>query len=298
MGDTNENMDAGVAAVSPRSLTLDTLRRFRRNKMAVAGAAVILLLGFLAIFAPIVAPHDPLKTHIYESMQPPDSQYIMGTDSTGRDVFSRTLYGARISLTVGTIGILISLIIGLTLGALSGYYGGWIDTLIMRFTDIVLAFPAALLAIAVAAVFQRRTIFTLFLILGLIGWAGIARIVRAKVISLKDTEFVDAARALGGGDLRIVFRHILPNSFAPIMVAGTIGIAGNILTEAWLGFLGLGLDVSIPSWGTMIHDALGQTDRYWLYLFPGLAIMLAVLGFNLLGDGLRDVLDPRLKGTT
>ena len=281
-----------------RSLAADTFSRFRRNKLAVVGAIVITFLVFIAIFAPLLTDHNPRKTHIRESMERPSSRHIMGTDETGRDVFSRTIYGARISLSVGIGGILLALIIGLTLGALSGYYGGWIDTLIMRFTDIVLAFPAALLAIAVAAVFERRSIFTLFLILGFIGWASIARIVRAKVISLKSSEFADAARALGARDFRIIFRHILPNSFAAIMVAATIGIAGNILTEAWLSFLGLGLDPSVPSWGTMIHDALGQTDRYWLYLFPGLAIMIAVLGFNLLGDGLRDVLDPRLKGTS
>ena len=281
-----------------RSLAADTFHRFLRNKMAVVGAITIILLIFVAIFAPLLTSYDPRKTHIRESMEGPSAKHIMGTDETGRDIYSRTLHGARISLSVGFVGILIALIIGLTLGALSGYYGGWIDSLIMRFTDIVLAFPAALLAIAVAAVFERRSIFTLFLILGLIRWASIARIVRAKVISLKESEFSEAARALGGSDFRIIFRHILPNSFAPIMVAATIGIAGNILTEAWLSFLGLGLDASVPSWGTMIRDALGQTERYWLYVFPGFAIMIAVLGFNLLGDGLRDVLDPRLKGTS
>ena len=281
-----------------RSLAADTFFRFRRNKMAVIGAVIIILLSLIAIFAPLLTSYDPRKTRIRESMERPSAKHIMGTDETGRDIYSRTLHGARISLSIGFVGIIIALIIGLTLGALSGYYGGWIDSLIMRFTDIVLAFPAALLAIAVAAVFERRSIFTLFLILGLIRWASIARIVRAKVISLKESEFSEAARALGGSDFRIIFRHILPNSFAPIMIAATIGIAGNILTEAWLSFLGLGLDASVPSWGTMIRDALGQTDRYWLYIFPGFAIMIAVLGFNLLGDGLRDVLDPRLKGTS
>lgn len=284
--------------IKHRSLAADTFRRFLQNKMAVVGAVIIIFLTLIAIFAPLLTKYDPRKTDIWESMQKPSSKHIMGTDETGRDIYSRTIYGARISLSVGICGIILALIIGLTLGALSGYYGGWIDTLIMRFTDIVLAFPAALLAIAVAAVFERRSIYTLFLILGLIGWAGIARVVRAKVISLKETEFSEAARALGAGNLRIILIHILPNSFAPIMVSATIGIAGNILTEAWLSFLGLGLDASVPSWGTMIRDALGQIESYWLYVFPGLAIMIAVLGFNLLGDGLRDVLDPRLKGTS
>ncbi len=298
----------------------------------MVGAFIVAFLIFVAVFAPFLTHYDPRHSNAWNSLRVPSGRHmiptkedlkgvmppvlkgrdawstgmwdrqmrsigrhLMGTDGTGRDVFSRTLHGARISLSVGVGGILFALIIGLTLGSLSGYYGGWIDAVIMRFTDIVLAFPAALLAIAVAAIFQHRSIFTLFLILGIIRWASIARIVRSRVISIRDSEFSEAARALGGSDFRIIFRHILPNSFAPIMIAATIGIAGNILTEAWLSFLGLGLDVSVPSWGTMIQDGRTHLQSSWTYIFPGIAIMISVLGFNLLGDGLRDVLDPRLK---
>jgi len=214
----------------------------------------------------------------------------------GRDVLSRIMPGARISLLIGVAATAISVAIGLVLGSLSGYFGGWIDNLIMRFTDMVLAFPAPLFVIAAAAVFERRSTPVLFWILGLIGWPGIARIVRSRVIEIKGTEYADAARALGAGHARIIARHILPNSLAPIIVAASIGIAGNILTESWLSFLGLGLSPDTPSWGNMIHE--GQqvlSTMPWLCVFPGLAIILAVLGFNLLGDGLRDVLDPRLR---
>jgi len=265
--------------------------------MAVAGLIVTFVLVLVALLASVISPADPRETDLQEITLPPSREHILGTDDMGRDIASRIIHGSRISLSVGIVAQAISLVIGLTIGALAGYYGGWLDSLLMRFTDIIFAFPTALFAIAVSAVFEERTVVTLFLILGMIGWAGIARIVRGTVLSVKHREFAEAARALGGGDARIILRHILPNSLAPVIVASSIGIAGNILTEAWLSFLGLGLEAGVPSWGNMIRD--GQqfiTTKPWICFFPGLAIIITVLGFNLLGDGLRDILDPRLRG--
>ena len=265
--------------------------------MAVAGLTVTVLLVLVALLAPVISPGDPKETNLQAITLPPSRNHLLGTDDLGRDIASRIIHGSRISLNVGIVAQAISLAIGLTIGAIAGYYGGWLDNLLMRFTDIIFAFPTALFAIAVSAVFEKRTVVTLFLILGLIGWAGIARIVRATVLSVKEQEFAEAARALGGRDGRIILRHILPNSLAPVIVAASIGVAGNILTEAWLSFLGLGLEASVPSWGNMIRD--GQqfiTIKPWICFFPGLAIIVTVLAFNLLGDGLRDILDPRLRG--
>jgi len=274
-------------------------RRYRRSKLALAGSVLV---GFLVLMA-LVAPHiwrfHPVTDYdLDRAMKAPTRTHPMGTDEQGRDVLARVLRGAGISLIVGVAATAISVAIALTLGSLSGYYGGWVDNVIMRFTDMVFAFPAPLFVIAVAAVFERRSIVILFWILGLIGWPGIARIVRGKVIEVKATEYTDAARALGAGNLRIIARHILPNALAPILVAASIGIAGNILTEAWLSFLGLGLPPEVASWGNMISEGRTVlTTRPWLCIFPGAAIIVAVLGFNLLGDGLRDALDPRLKDT-
>lgn len=290
--------------------------------MAVVGLIITAILVLVALLAPVISPADPKETDLQAITLPPSGEHILGTDDMGRDIASRIIYGSQISLSVGIVAQAISLAIGLTIGALAGYYGGWLDNLLMRFTDIIFAFPTALFAIAVSAVVDERMIVELlvtigligreaaskisitwlsvaklFLILGLIGWAGMARIVRGTVLSVKVREFAEAARAIGGRDTRIILRHILPNSLAPVIVASSIGIAGNILTEAWLSFLGLGLEASVPSWGNMIRD--GQqfiTTKPWICFFPGLAIIITVLGFNLLGDGLRDILDPRLRG--
>ncbi len=272
-------------------------RELRRSKMAVVGLIITAIPLLVALLAPVISPQDPKETDLEAITLPPSSEHILGTDDMGRDIASRIIYGSRISLSVGIVAQAVSLVIGVTIGALAGYYGRWLDNLLMRFTDIIFAFPTALFAIAVSAVFEKRSIVTLFLILGLIGWAGIARIVRGTVLSVKEREFAEAARAIGGKDARIILRHILPNSLAPVIVAASIGVAGNILTEAWLSFLGLGLEAGVPSWGNMIRD--GQqfiTTKPWICFFPGLAIIITVLGFNLLGDGLRDILDPRLRG--
>jgi len=274
-------------------------RRYRRSKLSLAGSVLVGLLILVAIFGPLIWRFHPIRDYdLGRAMKAPSRTHPMGTDEQGRDVLARVLHGAGISLQVGVAATAISVAIALTLGSLSGYYGGWVDNLIMRFTDMVFAFPAPLFVIAVAAVFEQRSIVILFWILGLIGWPGIARIVRGKVIEVKATEYADAARALGAGNLRIIARHILPNALAPIMIAASIGIAGNILTEAWLSFLGLGLPPEVPSWGNMISEGRTViTAKPWLCIFPGAAIIVAVLGFNLLGDGLRDTLDPRLKNT-
>jgi peptide/nickel transport system permease protein len=294
MNDPGNDADAVELPVARKP---SLFRQIRRSKMAVVGLASTCILVLMALLAPLISPFDPKETNLEEITLPPSGRHLLGTDDMGRDIASRIIHGSRISLSVGVVAQFVSLVIGLTIGALAGYYGGWIDSLLMRFTDIIFAFPTALFAIAVSAVFQKRTIITLFLILGLIGWAGVARIVRGAVLSVKHREFAEAARALGARDARIILRHILPNSLAPVIVAASIGIAGNILTEAWLSFLGLGLEASIPSWGNMIRD--GQqfiTTKPWICFFPGLAIVITVLAFNLLGDGLRDILDPRLRG--
>ena len=277
-------------------------KEIRKSKLAVTGLIVVLSLVLTAVFGPLIVRHDPYALDLDMVIQqpygpkPPSSDHILGTDDLGRDVLARIVYGARVSLQVGILAMVIATSIGVTLGLLAGYFGGWIDWVITWLTDTAFAFPAALLAIAVMAIVPNPDIFWIFVVLGLIGWAGIARVVRGKVISVKEEEFAQSARALGAGHMRIMLRHILPNCIAPIMVSATINIAGNILTEAWLSFLGLGAQPPTPSWGLMVTEGQAYlATHYWMCLFPGLAIALTVLGWNLLGDGLRDALDPRLK---
>lgn len=277
---------------------ISAVRRMFRSKNAVIGGVIVFLFIFSALFAPFMSAGDPYEINLDTKELAPSPTYLFGTDSLGRDVFARVLYGARISLKVGILAMSISLCIGVALGALAGYFGGLTDTLIMRVTDIFLALPAALLALAVMAIFEKPSVNKIFLVLGLIGWTTIARLVRAKVMELRNEEFVIAAVALGYGWSRTLVRHILPNAMAPIIVAVTIGIAGNILTEAWLSFLGLGAEPHIPSWGRMITEGqsyLATASKPWIYIFPGLALFVTVIGFNMLGDGLRDILDPTIK---
>lgn len=269
-----------------------------RSRSAVIGAAIVSVFVLAALCAPFVSPVDPYAIDLSQKELAPSANRIFGTDSLGRDVFSRVIHGARISLKVGIIAMGISLVIGLPLGALAGYFGGLPDTIIMRTTDVFLALPAALLALAVMAIFENPSVNKIFLVLGLIGWTTIARLVRARVLELKSEEYVLAAQALGYRWHRVLFRHIIPNALAPVIVAVTIGIAGNILTEAWLSFLGLGAEPHIPSWGRMITEGqsyLATASKPWIYAFPGIALFLTVIGFNLLGDGLRDILDPTVR---
>jgi ABC-type dipeptide/oligopeptide/nickel transport system permease subunit len=259
---------------------------------------VVGLFLFCALAAPLIAGHDPYEINLAVKELAPSLQHPMGTDSLGRDVFARVVYGTRISLKVGVIAISISLLIGVLLGALSGFWGGTLDMIVMRATDIFMALPAAILALAVMAVFDNPSINKIFFVLGFIGWTTIARLVRSRVMEIRSEEYILASTALGFSRMRTLFRHILPNSLAPIIVAATIGIAGNILTEAWLSFLGLGAQPHIPSWGRMITEGqsyLVTATKPWIYVFPGMALFLTVMGFNLLGDGLRDVLDPTIK---
>jgi peptide/nickel transport system permease protein len=269
-------------------------RRLSRNRMALAGGAIVMCMFALALLAPLVA-RDPGAIDIARRLQSPSWAFPLGTDDLGRDVLARIFYGARISLLVGFVAVGISTLIGILLGALAGYYGRWVDALIMRFVDIMLCFPSFFLILAVIA-FLEPSIWNIMIIIGLTSWMGVARLVRAEFLSLRERDFVLAARALGARDSRIIFRHILPNSMSPVLVSATLGVAGAILTESALSFLGIGVQPPTPSWGNMLitgKQTLGTA--WWLSAFPGLAILITVLGYNLLGEGIRDALDPRLK---
>lgn len=269
--------------------------RLWRDTRARIGLIVVAMLLLLAILAPLLARHDPIRVDLLRQLQPPSPEHWMGTDVQGRDVWARLVYGARISLAVGLISQSIALAIGLTLGLIAGYFGRWIDDLVMRLADVTLAFPTLLLLIAMVAALQP-SLMVVFVTVGIVGWAGMARLVRGQVLVVRQLEYVHAARALGTPDFRIIARHVLPNVIAPVVIATTLGMAGAIMAEAALSFLGLGVQPPTPSWGAMIADGrdLSQLrSSPWTSLFPGLAIGVTVLGFNLLGDALRDALDPR-----
>lgn len=264
----------------------------------MAGAAVIALLVVVGIIGPWITPYDPLAQDLSASLEPPSADHWFGTDSFGRDILSRVLYGARISLLVGVASQTIAFSLGVFLGVVSGYYGGRVDGLIMRFADVTLAFPTLLLLIAITAAFQP-SLGVVFVAIGVVGWAGLARLVRSQALVVRELDYVLAARALGMSDLRLLGRHVLPNCLAPAIIAVTLGMAGAILLEAALSFIGLGAQPPTPSWGSMISDGRDLLRAApWISVFPGLAIGLVVLGFNLFGDGLRDAMDPRLRGTT
>jgi len=269
-------------------------QRLLHNKMAMVGAGIVLVMFILAMAAPLLG-RDPGAIDIARRLQAPGWTCPLGTDDLGRDVFARILYGARISLLVGFVAVGIATVIGIMLGALSGYYGRWVDTLLMRFVDIMLCFPTFFLILAVIA-FLDPSIWNIMIIIGLTGWMGVARMVRAEFLSLRERDFVLAARAIGAGDARIIFRHILPNALSPVLVSATLGVAGAILTESALSFLGIGVQPPTPSWGNMLitgKQTLGTA--WWMSVFPGLAILITVLGYNLLGEGIRDALDPRIE---
>ncbi|MCK9390229.1 MAG: ABC transporter permease [Syntrophales bacterium] len=270
-------------------------KRFLRNKMAVAGGIIVLLLFVVSLLAPWLSPHDPLAIDLKKILAPPSVEHWCGTDQLGRDVLSRMIWGAGISLKVGFVATGIAVIIGALLGALAGYYGGWWDAIIMRFVDMMLCFPTFFLILAVIA-FLDPSIWNIMIIIGITGWMGITRLVRADFMSLKERDFVMAARVLGAGDARIIFRHILPNAMTSILVAASLGVAGAILTESALSFLGIGVQPPTPSWGNILTAGKDNIDiAWWLSLYPGLAILITVLGYNLLGEGIRDALDPRLR---
>ncbi len=269
-------------------------QRLRRNRMAMAGAAIVLAMFLLALLASMIG-RDPGAIDIAHRLQSPSFAFPLGTDDLGRDVLVRILYGARISLLVGFVAVGIATFIGILLGAMAGYYGRWIDSLIMRFVDIMLCFPTFFLILAVIA-FLKPSIWNIMIIIGLTSWMGVARLVRAEFLSLRERDFVLAAQAIGARDARIIFRHILPNAMSPVLVSATLGVAGAILTESALSFLGIGVQPPTPSWGNMLiagKQTLGTA--WWLSVFPGLAILITVLGYNLLGEGIRDAMDPRIK---
>ncbi|HNQ18660.1 MAG TPA: ABC transporter permease [Smithellaceae bacterium] len=270
-------------------------KTFYRNKLMVTGAGVVLLLFIVSVLAPWLAPYDPGEINLQNVLAPPSWQHLCGTDQLGRDVLSRMIWGAQISLKVGFVATGIAIIIGTILGAVAGFYGGWVDASIMRFVDIMLCFPTFFLILAVIA-FLEPSIWNIMIVIGLTGWMGVTRLVRADFISLKERDFVQAARVIGASDARIIFLHILPNAFASILVAATLGIAGAILTESALSFLGIGVQPPTPSWGNILTAGKDNIDiAWWLSLYPGLAILITVVGYNLLGEGIRDALDPRLK---
>lgn len=271
------------------------IENFKKNPLSLTALAVIILLGIVALFAPYIAPYSPTEIDVDNVLAPPSIKHPFGTDELGRDVFSRMIYGARVSLSVGFVAVGIAIFTGTILGALAGYYGGKIDSLLMRFVDIMLTFPTIFLILAVVIIVEQ-SIWTIMVIIGLTGWMDVARLVRAEFLSLKEREFVQAAKALGVDNLRIIFRHILPNALAPVFVAAVFGIAGAILTESALSFLGFGIKPPEPSWGNILTSGKDNIEvAWWLSLFPGLAIFITTLSYNLVGETLRDSLDPRLR---
>jgi peptide/nickel transport system permease protein len=271
-------------------------RYFKRNRLAVGGLVVIVIMFLIAGFASFLSPYDPGKTEVSMKLKSFSRQHYLGTDQLGRDVFSRMLFGSRVSLSVGFVAVAISISIGILVGSISGYYGGWVDSVLMRFVDIMLCFPSIFLILTVVALLGP-SLFKVMIVIGVTSWMGTSRFVRAEFLSLRERDFTQAAKALGVKDHRIIFRHILPNALAPVFVTATLDVATAILVEAGLSFLGFGVQPPAPSWGNILTE--GRTyifDAWWLTVFPGMAILITVLSFNLLGEGLRDAIDPRLRG--
>ncbi len=281
----------------PRRRLRDSIfwRQFRRNELALIGGTVVLVLGLAALAAPVVAPYDPAAYDVKQILLPPSPTHWFGTDQIGRDVFSRMLFGARISMAVGFVSVGIAVVVGTFIGTVAAYYGGRVDELLMRFVDLMLNFPRLFLLLTLIALL-RPSIWVIMAVIGFTGWMGLSRLVRSEILSLKEREFVQSARALGAPDRRIMFRHILPNALVPVLVSATLGVAGAILAESGLSFLGLGVQPPTPSWGNILIDGKANIEiAWWLSIFPGMAILVTVLAYNLLGEGLRDALDPRLR---
>lgn len=276
------------------SLPASRIRPLFRHGLLVPGLLIVGIMVVAALFAPWLSTHDPLDQNFNAALLPPSLEHYFGTDDLGRDVFSRMLYGARVSLWVGFVSVGISLAVGVTLGLIAGYFRGFADECIMRFVDIMLCFPSFFLILAVVA-FLEPSLVNIMIVIGLTSWMGVARLVRAETLSLRERDFVLAARLAGASTSRILFRHVLPNALAPILVTATLGIAGAILLESGLSFLGIGVQYPLPSWGNILIEGKQTLGvAWWLSLFPGLAILFTVLGYNLLGEGLRDLLDPRI----
>lgn len=275
------------------SANKNLLEKALQNSLSKAGFVIIVLVFILAMFAPLIAPYDPNDINVKAILLSPSWQHWMGTDGLGRDVLSRMLYGGRISLLVGLVAVGIATAIGIVLGAVAGYYRGWVDTVIMRLVDVMLSIPSFFLILAVIA-FLTPSIINVMIVIGLTSWMGVTRLVRAEFLSLGGREFVLASRTLGAKDARLIFTHLLPNSLTPIIVSSVLGVAGAVLMESGLSFLGLGVQAPQASWGNILTDGKDYIQfAWWLSLFPGMAILITVLGYNLLGEGLRDALDPR-----
>ncbi|HAF70265.1 MAG: Binding-protein-dependent transport systems inner membrane component [Acetothermia bacterium 64_32] len=272
------------------------LRALTRHRLGIIGCLIFTLFCLTAVLAPVIAPYDPAKIELRNKFSPPNSYHIFGTDELGRDVFSRLVFGARVSLTVGCLAVGIAVVIGTAVGIISGYFLGWVDMAVQRVIDAVMCFPSLLIIITIAALLEQTSVWHIGLIIGLLSWAGLARLVRAEVLSLREREFVEAARAIGLSPARLIIKHVLPNVMSVIIVAATFGLAGAIITEASLSFLGLGVAPPTPSWGNMLYAARSISTLLsfpWVWLAPGMSISLCVLSINFMGDALRDALDPK-----
>jgi peptide/nickel transport system permease protein len=284
---------AQVISSESESASRKAVKRFTRNRLAVVGLVLIALLTLMAVFAPLIAPYDPIKQDYGALTQAPSLAHLFGTDNLGRDVLSRTIYGARVSLSAGVIAVGLATLAGLVLGLLAGFFGGWLDELIMRVVDAMLAFPFLVLAITLAAVLGPN-LQNAMLAIAVVSAPVFARLARGQVLSERERDYIQAAHALGSSDARIVLRHLLPNIAGPIIIQASLSVAGAILAESSLSFLGLGVQPPTPSWGEMLNTARGYLrDAPWTAIAPGSLIFVSVLAFNLLGDGLRDALDPR-----
>ncbi len=284
-----------------RSLWMDGWIRLKKNKLAMFGLYLVIIIVLAALFAPFITKYDPYTQLIWTEgraaqLSPPSAKHWFGTDVYGRDIFTRVIYGARISLQIGIASVLISVLIGVPLGAIAGYYGGLVDDVISWLINVIFAFPFLLFVLAIVA-YLPPSLIIMYVAIGVVNWASIARVVRGQVLSVKEKEYVEAANALGSSDFRVIFKHILPNVLAPVIVQATLRVGNVIMLEAALSFLGFGVQPPEPSWGYMINQGRQflLAGKWWWSVFPGIAIMMLVLGFNLLGDGLRDALDPRLK---
>jgi len=272
-----------------------TWKRFRRHKLAVAGLLLLIVLYLIAALAPYIATHDFAAVDPANRFQPPSGEHFFGTDRLGRDVFTRVVWGARISLSVGFVAAAVAVTLGTIIGAVSGYFGGTVDHVLQRLTELVMSFPTMFLLLTIIAVMDR-SIFNIMLVVGVTSWPGLARLVRSEVLALKEQDFIEAARAAGATDVRILARHILPNIMAPVIVNVTLRIAAAILAESSLSFLGIGIQEPFPSWGSILNAGRNHLrNAPWITMFPGLCIFVTVLAFNYIGDGLRDALDPKLK---
>lgn len=296
---SEKNAQKKISTKKSRTLLIDAWRKLKRNKAALVGMGLVILFLLAAIFAPFITPYDPYKQLIWTEgasakLALPSSEHWFGTDLYGRDIFTRVIYGARISLQISISAMAISVFVGVVLGTLAGYYGGIIDDIISWLINVLYAFPFLLFIVAIVAFFPPSLVLT-FTAISLVFWMGIARVVRGQVLSIKEQEFVQAARALGVNDTKIMFKHILPNVIAPVIVQGTLGMGTIIMVEAGLTYLGFGTQPPTPSWGYMIQAGQGYlaSGQWWWAVFPAIGIIFTVLGFNLFGDGLRDALDPR-----